>query len=84
MTEEVQPQQQNSIELSNEGKIPKEPQQTPHNIEVRILAQSNTETPTSNLSQREKTPKRTNKGKGPIVETTSLVKYMSPMGTTLA
>ena len=43
-----------------------------------------TETPTIDISQREKIPERTNKGKGLVVETTSLVKYMSLMGTTSA
>ena len=42
MTEEMEPQKLHADEVSEEGKIPKEPYQHPHNKEARTLAQPNT------------------------------------------
>ena len=79
----MKPKKMHPYDVLEEGKIPEEPQQTPHNIEARTLAKEDRKNPTINLSQREKTLERIDKGKRPIVEIASLVKCMSPMGTTL-
>ena len=70
------PQKLQANEVLEEVQIPKEPQKTPHDTKARTLAQEDIEKPTIDLSQKEKTIERTDKGKGPTVETTSSIKYM--------
>ena len=65
-----------------EGKIYEEPQKNSHDIEVRIVDLIDTKMPDVDLSQKEKTLERSDKGKGLVVQTPSSNKYMSSVGTT--
>ncbi len=50
--------------MLEEGKISEQPQQTFEDIEVRTMESRNIETPCIDLMQKERTPKKGDKGKG--------------------
>ena len=63
LVKEEEPQQRPTNEVSEEGKIYEEPQQTSQDTEVRTVESTDTWMSDVDLSLKEKTPKRSNKGK---------------------
>ena len=63
-TQEEEPQNTSTKEVSEEGQISEQPQETFQEIEVRTIDSTDTKTPSTNLMQKERTLKRGDKGKG--------------------
>ena len=68
--------------MSEEGQIYEEPQQTSQDTEVRTVDSTNTKMPDVDLSQKEKTLERSDKGKGLAIQTPFSSKDKSPMEDT--
>lgn len=65
--------------MSEEGKIYEEPQKNSRDTEVRIVDSIDIEIPDVDLSQKEKTPERSDKGKSIVIQAPSSSKDKSPM-----
>lgn len=64
MGQEEEPEHVSTNDVSKEGKISEKPQQASQDTEVRTVDSTDIETLGADLSQKEKTPRRSDQGKG--------------------